>query len=123
MSEATEAGLVGLAQFGDAAKRKDLEDWGPLEEATGPEMSTTGLTLWKDEASGAEAGIWECTAGPSYWVLETNEFVHILTGRMTVTEDGGAAVTLRAGDTVVFPVGWKGTWAIHEPLRKLYVIY
>jgi hypothetical protein len=109
--------------FGDAASRTDLEDWGPLAEATGPEMSTSGATVWKDEASGAESGIWVCTPGPSYWSLETNEFVHVVAGSMTVTEDGGSPVSLTAGDTVVFPVGWKGTWEIHETLRKLYVIY
>ena len=26
----------------------DLEDWGPLEEATGEPMQTTGTTLWAD---------------------------------------------------------------------------
>ncbi len=123
MSEATAASATSLIEFGDAAERQDLEDWGPLDEATGDEMATSGLTLWKDEATEAESGIWECAPGPSYWALETNEFVHILAGRMTVTEDGGAPAEVRAGDTVVFPKGWKGTWDIHETIRKLYVIY
>ena len=26
----------------------ELEDWGPLEEATGPEMTTRGVDLWVD---------------------------------------------------------------------------
>ncbi len=108
----------------DAATREDLEDWGPLEEAIGPEMSTSGITLWKNEEE-QETGIWVCTAGPSHWTLETNEFVHILSGSMTVTADGDGAepVKLVAGDTILFPVGWSGTWEIHETLRKLYVIF
>jgi uncharacterized cupin superfamily protein len=110
-----------LAVVHDAATRTDLEDWGLLEEATGPEMQTSGLTLW--EVGEQSSGIWECTAGPSHWTLETNEFVHLLTGRMTVTEDGGEAVDLVAGDTMVFPLGWSGTWDITETLRKVYVIY
>ncbi len=114
---------VGLFEFGDAAGRTDLEDWGPLEEATGEEMSTSGITIWKDDATEAESGIWECTPGPSHWSLETNEFVHVIAGRMTVTEDGGSPVELGVGDTVVFPLGWNGTWDIHETIRKLYVIY
>lgn len=117
------AGLVGLVEFGDARSRDDLVGWGALAEATGDEMSTAGLTLWKDEETAAESGIWQCTPGPSYWELETNEFVHVLGGRMTVTEDGGSPVDLGPGDTVVFPMGWKGKWQIHETLRKLYVIY
>jgi uncharacterized cupin superfamily protein len=106
----------------DAATRTDLEDWGPLKEATGPEMQTSGFTMWTGE-NDAESGIWECTAGPSYWTLETNEFVHILSGSMTVTPDGGEPVRLGAGDTMFIPKGWSGTWDIHETLRKLYVIF
>jgi len=114
---------VGLPKIADAATRNDLEAWGPLAEATGDEMSTAGIALWKDAVTEAEAGIWECTPGLSRWELETNEFVHVLAGRMTVTEDGGEPVELGAGDTVVFPLGWNGTWDIHETLRKLYVIF
>jgi uncharacterized cupin superfamily protein len=118
----TAAGPVGLPKVSDAASA-ELEDWGPLAEATGPEMTTAGFTLWKNEATGAESGIWECTAGPSRWTLETNEFVHVVSGRMTVTEDGGSPIDLGPGDTVVFPLGWNGTWDIHATLRKLYVIF
>jgi uncharacterized cupin superfamily protein len=99
----------------------DLEDWGPLDEATGPEMTTTGLTLWSD--GDQEIGVWECTPGPSRWLLETHEFVHIIGGRMTVTVDGGEPVELSSGDTAVFPKGWSGTWDIAETIRKLYVIF
>jgi uncharacterized protein len=106
----------------DAASRTDLDDWGPLEEATGAEMQTSGLSLWEDGA-GAESGIWECTPGPSRWELETNEFVHVLAGAMTVTADGGEPMEVKAGDTVLFPKGWAGTWEIHEALRKVYVIF
>jgi uncharacterized cupin superfamily protein len=27
------------------------------------------------------------------------------------------------GDTILFPVGWSGTWDIHETIRELYVIF
>ena len=71
-----------------AALAGDLEDWGPLAEATGEPMQTSGITLWSD--GDQEVGVWECTPGPSHWTLETHEAVHILSGRMTVTPDGGA---------------------------------
>ena len=104
-----------------AAATAELEDWGPLEEATGEEMATSGLTLWKD--GDQEVGVWECTPGPSYWKLETHEFVQILAGRMTVTPDGGAPTEIGPGDVAVFPRGWAGTWQIHETIRKVYVIF
>jgi uncharacterized cupin superfamily protein len=100
----------------------DLEDWGPLAEATGPEMQTAGLIFWED-GNGNETGIWECSPGPSRWTLETHEFVQVLAGSMTVTPDGGDPVDLKAGDSVTFPKGWTGTWDITETLRKAYVIF
>lgn len=30
---------------------------------------------------------------------------------------------LGAGDIAVFPLGWKGTWDIHETVRKVYSIF
>ena len=104
-----------------AAATAELEDWGPLEEATGEEMTTSGVTLWKD--GDQEAGVWECTPGPSRWTLDTHEFVQILVGRMTVTPDGGEPTEIGPGDTAVFPRGWAGTWQIHETIRKLYVLF
>lgn len=106
----------------DAENVKELDDWGPCPEATGPQMDTRGIYLWKDE-NGAESGIWECTAGPSRWVLETNEFVHVLSGSMTITPDSGEPEFVGPGTTVFIPRGWSGTWEIHETLRKLYVIF
>src|SRR4051812_10922887 len=105
----------------DALGFDALEDWGPLAEATGEPMATRGLSLWADGP--LSAGIWECTAGPSYWVQDENEVIQVLAGRMTVTIDGGEPVELGAGDLAVFPKGWSGTWDIHETIRKVYAIF
>ena len=37
--------------------------------------------------------------------------------------DGGEAQDIGPGDSAVFPVGWAGTWQIHETIRKLYVLF
>jgi uncharacterized cupin superfamily protein len=118
--------LPGTPFLAAAAQAGDLEDWGPLAEATPTEegaapMHTSGITLWSD--GDQEVGVWECTPGPSYWVLETHEMVHILAGRMTVTPDGGVPLEIGPGDCAVFPRDWRGTWQIHETIRKLYVLY
>lgn len=103
----------------------ELEDWGPLEEATGAPMATYGREIWASAAEGAEesAGIWQCEPGPSRWTLATNEVIYLVSGRMTVTPDGGAAAELCAGDMAVFPRGWTGTWDIHDTVRKVYAIF
>ena len=99
----------------------ELEDWGLLEEATANPMATHGLEMWVDGEK--SAGIWQCTPGPSYWVQDGNEVIYVLSGRMTVTPDGGEATDVGAGDIAVFPTGWKGTWDIHETVRKVYSIF
>ena len=99
----------------------ELEDWGPLPEATGHPMAVHGVELWVDD--GKSAGIWQCTAGPSYWRQDENEVIYLLSGRMTVTPDGGEPAEVKAGDIAVFPTGWKGTWDIHETVRKVYYIF
>ena len=118
--------MITATPFLAAAADAKLEDWGPLDEALptsgGAPMHTSGTTLWTGEGD-QEAGVWECTAGPSRWSLENNEFVHILSGRMTVTPDGGEPADIGPGDTAVFPRGWTGTWQIHETIRKLYVLF
>jgi len=99
----------------------ELEDWGPLDEATGDAMATHGLEMWVD--GDKSAGIWQCTPGPSYWVQDENEVIYLLSGRMTVTPDGGEPAEIKAGDIAVFPTGWKGTWDLHETVRKVYSIF
>jgi uncharacterized protein len=117
----TTASLAHLAAT-TGALTAELEDWGPLEEAQdGAEMHTHGITLWED--GDQSVGLWECTAGPSYWVQDEHELIYVLTGSMTVTEDGGEAVEVKAGDTVMFPKGWSGTWLLHDTIRKVYAIF
>ncbi len=49
--------------------------------------------------------------------------MHVLSGRLTTTPDGGEPQELGPGDTAVFPRGWAGTWQIHETIRKVYVLF
>jgi|SRR5579875_2439944 len=107
--------------FLTTATTAELEDWGALPEGTAEPMQTSGVIIWEDGEQ--QAGVWECTPGPSRWTLDSNEFVYVLYGRMTVTPDGGEASDVGPGDTMVFPKGWTGSWQIHEPLRKLYVLF
>ncbi|MCX2963192.1 cupin domain-containing protein [Gordonia aquimaris] len=104
------------------AEKIELEDWGPLPEATGEPMSTAGKVLWKGEGP-LEAGLWKCAPGPSRWLFETNESITVLTGRMTVTEDSGGSYVIAAGDSAVFPKGWSGTWDIEETIFKVYTAF
>ncbi|SDC07288.1 hypothetical protein SAMN04488581_0041 [Mycolicibacterium neoaurum] len=99
-----------------------LDDWGPLPEATGAPMATEGKKLWSGNGI-LEVGIWRCAPGLSHWTFETNESFTIFSGRMTVTQDGGAPVELAADDSAIFPKGWSGTWELHETVLKVYTVF
>lgn len=76
----------------------------------------------EEAEGGLYAGIWEAT--PGKWRVEYDEweFCHILSGVSIVTEEGGEARTVRAGDSFVIRPGFRGTWEVVETTRKEYVI-
>jgi uncharacterized protein len=99
----------------------------PDEGAPLPERIVSGNPsnrTWNVEHDGAGlyAGIWEST--PGEWRVDYSEweFCHILSGVSVLTEDGGAAVQLEAGDGIVIRPGFKGTWRVVETTRKHYVV-
>ena len=76
----------------------------------------------EEAEGGVYAGIWEST--PGKWRVEYDEweFCHILSGVSVISEDGGEARTVRAGDSFVLRPGFKGAWEVVETTRKAYVI-
>jgi uncharacterized cupin superfamily protein len=87
-------------------------------------MATRGLTQWASPNGRIETGTWECEPGLSRRELTGNgELVHVLSGSMEVTPDGGEAVVLGPGDSMTFPTGWQGIWRITETLRAVYTVF
>ena len=68
------------------------------------------------------AGIWEATPGKWRIVYDEWEFCHILSGVSVISEDGGEARTVKAGDSFVLRPGFQGSWEVIETTRKEYVI-
>lgn len=85
---------------------------------------TPRFRTWNVEEAdgGLYAGVWESTPGKWRIVYDEWEYFHILSGYSVVTEDGGEAVHLRAGDSTILRPGFKGTWEVVETTRKDYVI-
>ncbi|CAN5192508.1 cupin domain-containing protein [soil metagenome] len=70
------------------------------------------------------SGIWECDPGASRWnFVDHGEIIQVISGRMTVQQDGEEATELTAGSSAYFPIGWSGVWTVTETLRKVYVVY
>ncbi|MEJ5084646.1 cupin domain-containing protein [Brucella pseudogrignonensis] len=106
----------------------DIDGVEPEESAPLPERVLSGdprfLTWNFEESTDGKlfAGIWE--SSPGKWRIEYDEweFCHILAGHSVLTEEGGEARTLKAGDSFVIQPGFKGTWDVIETTRKEYVI-
>lgn len=70
-----------------------------------------------------ETGIWEADPGTFTATRDGyHELCYLLSGRVTLTEDGEQPLEVTAGDLFVTPAGWTGTWQVHETVRKIYVI-
>ena len=51
-----------------------------------------------------------------------DEFVHILSGSLILTDSSGEIHEFTAGDTLVVPTGFSGTWEMLGNYRELIVI-
>ena len=81
------------------------------------------FTTWNAEERGnLYCGMWQAT--PGKWRIQYDEweYCRILEGLSVITEDGGAARIVRAGDSFVIRPGFRGTWEVLETTLKDYVI-
>ncbi|MEN9621261.1 MAG: hypothetical protein RL499_1454 [Actinomycetota bacterium] len=91
-----------------------------------PGQSEGSVDLWT--APGAtggpvETGIWQAEPGTFTATRDGyHEICYLISGRVTLTEEGEEPLELEAGDLFVTPAGWRGTWQVHESLRKVFVI-
>ena len=81
------------------------------------------FTSWTlEDRDGLYCGIRESTPGAWRVSYDEWEYCRILSGLSILTEEGGAPVTLRAGDSFVLRPGFRGTWEVVETTRKDFVI-
>lgn len=81
-------------------------------------------TTWEHyESDGVSAGVWTCE--PGAWRIAfaegTDEFFHVLAGRIRITSDDGTRSEFGPGDACVIPGGFTGVFEVIEAVRKHYV--
>lgn len=99
-----------------------LVDWGVIPTMISGESRTAGLILHRGEDGSPEVGLWECTPGVWECVVERDEFCHFLAGHCTYTHESGEVIEITPDTAAFFPAGWRGTCAVHETVRKVYMI-
>lgn len=104
-----------------AAENTDLPPASPKPTATSDGVLESAKTIWESADGRISVGVWECTSGTFTARREGYaETCQLLSGRVTI-RTAADAVTVTAGDTVVMPDGWEGTWEVHETVRKTYI--
>jgi uncharacterized cupin superfamily protein len=53
---------------------------------------------------------------------DVDEFVYVLSGKLILTEPGGARHEYLPGDSLVLPIGYRGTWEMQGNYRELVVL-
>jgi hypothetical protein len=81
-----------------------------------------GTILTQSADKKVSSGLWTCEPGKFEWTFGWDEFVHVLEGEFTITEEDGASYTLSAGDMAHFPIGLKTDWHVKQPVKKFFVI-
>ena len=51
-----------------------------------------------------------------------DEFVQVLSGRLILTPNGAEPQVFEAGDSIVLPRGFSGTWEMQDNYRELIII-
>lgn len=75
-----------------------------------------------EEADGLYCGLWQSTPGKWRVSYAEWEYVYIHQGHSVLTDAGGKAIHLRAGDSWIIRPGFDGTWEVIETTLKDYVI-
>lgn len=65
--------------------------------------------------------LWDCTEGTFRWHFGWDETVHILEGRVEVTDEAGRLHMLEVGSIAFFPAGSNAVWRVVGRVRKLAV--
>jgi uncharacterized cupin superfamily protein len=82
-----------------------------VEKPSAEKLASLGVLRWPT---------WSKEVSQFPWSFSSQEVAYILEGEVTVTPNGGEAVSFSVGDLVTFPAGMSCTWHVKKALRKHY---
>lgn len=105
------------------AVSESLQDWGDVPEPVDSLPSRLrGLAETFSDGQ-VEVGVWESTPGRWRRQIKQAEMCYFLSGHCSYTDKAGVETEIRAGDLLHFPENSLGTWNIHQPSRKVFIVY
>ena len=82
-----------------------------------------GTILTQSADKKMSSGLWSCEPGEFDWEYTWDEFVYILEGQVTNSEEEGDLYTLGPGDMGRFRRGLKSHWKVTHTVRKFFVLH
>lgn len=82
-------------------------------------------TTWNHyEVNGVSSGLWDCEPGAWRIVFADgkDEFFHVISGRIRITDANGTAREFGPVDACIIPAGFTGIFEVVAHVRKHYVI-
>ena len=122
MDTAERAMTAATPVMRDPGSITELADWGVIPTMIEGESRTSGVLLYKGPDGSPESGLWVCTPGVWECRVTRDEMCHFLSGRCTYTHESGEVIEIGPDTAAFFPEGWKGICAVHETVRKIYMI-
>ena len=102
----------------------ELDSYPPVrEEVIEGELDMRAAFLWMAEDRTAATGIWQCPPVKLSLVHPFDETFVVLSGRLTVTPEGGEPRELGPGDAIVLPYESVNVWEIHETVTKVFAVH
>jgi len=86
------------------------------------ELTTRKIDLFQSNDEKTKFGIYSESAY-TYTFTEPfgrNEYMHFIDGCVTLTSEDGTVTEIHAGDSILLPAEWKGTWST-PGYTKIYV--
>lgn len=112
-----------LVAFADAAVEPAYDHPRPERLVKGNPQRTT-WELYTNPGGEVSCGVWSCEIGAWRIVFDerSDEYFHVLEGRIRITDTEGNAREFGSGDACVIPAGFTGTFEVLEPVKKHYVM-
>ena len=115
--------MIDFKVFSDL-QGTELSDFSNKQKTVTIGQQEASKELWISDDGRIRAGVRECTEG-QFTADRTKiaEYCHIISGSAVVeNENDKTRRSITAGDLLILPVGWKGTWTIITHMRKLYIL-
>lgn len=103
-----------------------LADWGdvPAADLISGAPKQRGRHYFDAPDIGLSAGVWDCRAFEGKMApYSVDEFMILLEGSVTVTEENGRVTHVKAGESLLIPRGLDCAWRQDGHVRKIFVIY